>query len=61
MKRQSILVLAVSALLAVLAIITIWTQIVPKYQAKAEVRVRPIIPVLVLPQTLTGSFPVINH
>ncbi len=47
MKRQSILLLVVFVLVAAPAIAAIWTQIVPKYRARAEVRVRPIIPYLV--------------
>jgi len=39
------------------AITIIWTQVVPKYQAKAEVRVRPIIPYLVFKTEDSGVIP----
>jgi polysaccharide biosynthesis transport protein len=35
----------------------IWTQVVPKYQARAEVRVRPIIPYLVFKNEDNGVIP----
>ncbi|MBN2589413.1 MAG: AAA family ATPase [Sedimentisphaerales bacterium] len=35
----------------------IWTQIVPKYQARAEIRVRPIIPFLVYKTEDSGMIP----
>jgi len=40
-------ILIVFVLVAAPAIAAIWTQVVPKYQARAEIRVRPIIPRLV--------------
>jgi len=57
MKRQSILVLVVFVAVAAPAIAIIWTQVVPKYQAKAEVRVRPIIPYLVFKTEDSGVIP----
>jgi len=57
MKRQSILVLVVFVLVAAPAIAIIWTQVVPKYQAKAGVRVRPIIPYLVFKTEDSGMIP----
>ena len=57
MKRQSILVLVVFVLVAALAIAAIWTQVVPKYRARAEVRVRPIIPYLVFQTEDSGMIP----
>jgi len=57
MKRQSILLLVVFVLVAVPAIAAIWTQIVPKYRARAEVRVRPIIPYLVFRTEDSGMIP----
>ncbi len=57
MKRQSILVLVVFVLVAALAIAAIWIQIVPKYRARAEVRVRPIIPYLVFQTEDSGMIP----
>ncbi len=38
-------------------IIIIWTQIIPQYQARAEVRVRPIIPYLVFETEESGKIP----
>lgn len=35
----------------------IWTQVIPKYEAKAEVRVRPIIPYLVFRTEDSGMIP----
>ena len=35
----------------------IWTQIIPKYQARAEIRVKPIIPFLVYPTEDSGMIP----
>jgi len=49
--------LAVFVLLAVPIIAAIWTQVVPKYQARAEVRVRPIIPRLVFRTEDSGPIP----
>jgi hypothetical protein len=57
MKRQSILVLVVFVLVAAPAIAAIWTQIEPQYQARAEVRVRPIIPYLVFKTEDNGMIP----
>jgi uncharacterized protein involved in exopolysaccharide biosynthesis len=57
MKRQSILVLVFFVLVAAPATAIIWTQVVPKYQAKAEVRVRPIIPYLVFKTEDNGMIP----
>lgn len=50
-------VLAVFVLTAVPAIAFIWTQVVPKYRASAEVRVRPIIPYLVFRTEDSGMIP----
>jgi uncharacterized protein involved in exopolysaccharide biosynthesis len=57
MKRQSILLLVVFVLVAAPAIAAIWTQVVPKYRARAEVRVRPIIPYLVFQTEDSGMIP----
>ena len=57
MKRRLILVLVVFVLVAAPAIAIIWTQVVPKYEAKAEVRVRPIIPYLVFKTEDSGMIP----
>jgi capsular polysaccharide biosynthesis protein len=46
MRRQSILVLAMFVLVVAPAVAAIWTQVVPEYRARAELRVRPIIPCL---------------
>jgi succinoglycan biosynthesis transport protein ExoP len=50
-------ILAVFVLVAAPAIAAIWTQIVPKYQARAEIRVRPIIPRLVFRTDENGQIP----
>ena len=57
MKWQSILVLSVLVLLTILVIAAIWTQVIPQYQASAEVRVRPIIPHLVFRTEDNGRIP----
>jgi len=57
MKRQLILLLVVFVLVAAPAIAAIWTQVVPKYRARAEVRVRPIIPYLVFRTEDSGMIP----
>ncbi len=50
-------VLAVALLVAAPALAAIWTFSVPKYTAKAEVRVRPIIPRLVFNTEENGMIP----
>jgi len=50
-------ILAVFAGVAVPLVVAIWTQIVPEYQAKAIVRVRPIIPYLVFRTEDSGRIP----
>ena len=50
-------ILIVFVLVAAPAIAAIWTQVVPKYQARAEVRVRPIIPYLVFKTEDSGMIP----
>ncbi len=47
MRGKSVPLLLVLALLTVLAIAAIWTLKTPRYRAKAELRIRPIIPRLV--------------
>ena len=47
----------VSILVAAPMIAAIWTQVVPQYQAKADVRVRPIIPYLVFKTEESGMIP----
>jgi succinoglycan biosynthesis transport protein ExoP len=49
--------LAVSILVAAPIIAAVWTQIVPEYQARAEIRVRPIIPRLVFRTEDSGPIP----
>jgi len=60
MKRQLVLVLAVFVLVVALAIAAIWTQVIPEYRARAEVRVRPIIPYLVFRTEDSGMIPLYN-
>ena len=50
-------ILAVFVLVAAPAIAVIWTQVIPKYRARAEVRVRPIIPYLVFRTEDSGTIP----
>lgn len=49
--------LIVFGLVAALAIVAIWTQIAPVYQAQAELRVRSYVPHLVFETEDTGSVP----
>jgi len=49
--------LAVFVLVAAPAIVAIWTQVVPKYRARAEVRVQPILPFLVFQTEDSGMIP----
>jgi uncharacterized protein involved in exopolysaccharide biosynthesis len=55
--RRLILVLAVFVLVAAPIIAGIWTLIVPKYEARNEVRVRPVIPRLVFKTEDNGVIP----
>ena len=57
MLRFKWMILAIFILVAAPAIAAIWTQILPKYRAKAEVRVRPIIPRLVFRTDENGMIP----
>lgn len=57
MKRHLIPVLLIPTVLAVIAIFAVWTQIIPKYKAKAEIRVRPIVPYLVFQTEDNGMIP----
>ncbi len=50
-------IVLISILVSAPAIALIWTQIVPQYQARAEVRVRPIIPYLVFKTEDNGMIP----
>jgi len=50
-------ILALFVLVAAPAIAAIWTRVVPKYRARAEVRVRPIIPYLVFRTEDSGMIP----
>jgi capsular exopolysaccharide synthesis family protein len=55
--RYKWMILAIFVLVATPAIVAIWTQIVPKYRASAELRIRPIIPRLVFPTDENGMIP----
>jgi capsular exopolysaccharide synthesis family protein len=57
MFRFKWMIVAIFVLVAAPAIVVIWTQIVPEYQAKAEVRVRPITPYLVFRTEDSGVIP----
>jgi len=50
-------ILTVFVLVTAPMIAAIWTQVVPKYRARAEVRVRPIIPYLVFRTEDSGMIP----
>jgi uncharacterized protein involved in exopolysaccharide biosynthesis len=50
-------ILVVFIIIAVPAIAAIWTQVTPKYRARAEIRVRPIIPYLVFKTEDNGMIP----
>ncbi len=57
MYRFKWTILAIFILVATPAIAAIWTQIVPEYRAKAELRIRPIIPYLVFRTEDNGMLP----
>lgn len=50
-------IMAVFLLVAAPAIATIWTLVVPRYRAQAELRVRPILPYLVFQTEDSGKIP----
>lgn len=60
MRRQLYIVLSVFVVLTILAVVAIWILIVPKYQARGEVRVRPIVPRLVFDTEDNGLIPFYN-
>jgi capsular exopolysaccharide synthesis family protein len=60
MLRYKWTILVVFVLVAAPAIAAIWTQVVPLYQARAEVRVRPIMPYLVFRTEDSGAIPLYN-
>ena len=55
--RHKWIVLVIFILVSAPALALVWTQIVPKYQAMAQVRVRPIIPYLVFKTEDSGAVP----
>lgn len=55
--RHKFLLVIIFLLVAVPALALIWTQVVPKYQATAQIRVRPIIPFLVFKTEDSGTIP----
>ena len=57
MKLRQFFTLLITTLLAILVIVIIWTQIVPEYQAKAEIFVSPVILRLVFDTEDTGLIP----
>jgi hypothetical protein len=57
-KRTIVIVFLV---VSVPAIAAIWTLVVPKYQAQAELRARPIIPYLVFQTEESGKIPCMMH
>jgi capsular exopolysaccharide synthesis family protein len=56
--KWTILLIFLAVVIPVFTII--WTQIVPKYQARAEIRVRPIMPYLVFRTEDSGMIPLYN-
>jgi len=60
MLRYKWTIIVVTIIVAVPSIAAIWTLIVPKYRARAEVRVRPIIPFLVFRTEDSGMIPLYN-
>ncbi len=57
MRKRLILAFVVFVLVAAPAIALVWTCVVPEYQARAEVRVRPFIPHLVFQTEDNGLIP----
>jgi len=57
MLHFKLTIIVVFLIIAVPAIAAIWTLVVPKYRAQAEVRVRPIIPYLVFQTEESGKIP----
>jgi len=57
MFRFKWMILAIFILVAAPMVAAIWIQIVPEYRARAEVRVRPIIPYLVFRTEDSGMIP----
>ena len=55
--RHKWLMMIIAVVVAAPALALIWMQIVPKYQARAQVRVRPIIPFLVFKTEESGTIP----
>ncbi len=60
MLRYKWMIIAIFLLVFIPSTIVIWTQIVPKYRARGEVRVRPIIPSLVFRTEDNGMIPLYN-
>lgn len=58
--RYKLMIAAVFLLVSIPSIVIIWTQIVPNYRARGEVRVRPIIPSLVFRTEDNGMIPLYN-
>ncbi len=50
-------ILAIFTLVSAPIVAAIWTQVIPEYRARAEIRVRPIIPVLVFRTDENGRIP----
>jgi len=57
MRMRSLVLLGVLVLVAGGAIAAVWTQVIPEYEAKAEVRVRTAIPRLVFQTEDNGMIP----
>ena len=57
MVKRFILAFVVFVLVVIPAIVLVWTCVVPEYQARAELRIRPIIPRLVFQTEDNGALP----
>ena len=55
--RHKLILIVIFILVAVPSLALIWTQIIPKYQSTAQIRVRPIIPFLVFKTEDNGAIP----
>jgi succinoglycan biosynthesis transport protein ExoP len=55
--RHKLVLALIFIVIAAPVLFLIWTQIVPKYQAQAQIRVRPIIPYLVFKTEDNGAIP----
>lgn len=57
MRGRRVVFLVTLTPLTILVIVGIWTQIIPQYEAKGEVQIRPIIPILAFRTNDNGPIP----